>query len=127
MRFDNIRRLLIKFTYQLDGIEKKLQGLINKLSKTENLTLADCFTQKWKNVRPAFVLSTGRSGTLLLNRLLLLSPQAFAVHQPKPELIRVSKLAYEKIYQSPEVFEEVFRTAREELMFEAAKLQKVFI
>ncbi len=127
MKFDYFRRLLINLTYQLDRSEKKLQGVINKFSKTTNITLADCFTQNWKNVRPAFVLSTGRSGTLLLNRLLLLSPQAFAVHQPKPELIRVSKLAYEKIYQSPEVFEEVFRTAREELMFEAVKLQKVFI
>ncbi|MFZ0390088.1 MAG: sulfotransferase, partial [Calditrichia bacterium] len=91
------------------------------------VTLADCELQNWQNVRPCFVLSTGRSGTLLLNQLLQLSPAAAAHHQPSPELIRASKRAYEEIRQSPEVFCEVLKSAREELILQAAQRNKVYI
>ncbi len=97
------------------------------VESAKSVTFLNCERQNWENVRPCFVLSTGRSGTLLLNSLLSLSPQAYAVHQPKPELIRVSKRAYEEISESPEIFFEVFKSAREEMVFEAAQRDKIFV
>jgi hypothetical protein len=124
---DFFRRFLLGLSYRLDAFDKKLQGAINRYSPSKTLTLADCVARNWQNVRPVFVLSTGRCGTMMLNRILQLSDRTAAFHQPRPELIRVSKLAYEKIDETPEMFEEVFRTAREEMMFEVARSEKVYI
>lgn len=122
-----VKRLLLHSSDQLEITVKKLRGAANRLTPETALTQIDCERQNWQNVRPCFVLSTGRTGTLLLNKLLLLSPNAFAVHQPKPELIRPSKKAYEEISQSPEIYREIFKSAREELLLEAARRNKVYI
>ena len=127
MEIDYIRRILVRLSYQVATFDKKVQGAISQFASAKTITLADCVAQNWNNVRPVFILSTGRCGTLLLNRILLLSPNVSAFHQPRPEMVRVSKLAYERVYESPEIFEEVFRTAREELMLEVAKAEKVYI
>ena len=122
-----IVKFLLTASNQFKNLDKNIQGAIAKLTPQQKITLTDCVNQNWRNVRPVFVLSTGRAGTQLLNNLLSLSPRAYPLHQPKPELIRVSKLAYEKISETPEIFEEVFRTARDELVLEAAKFNKIFI
>ncbi len=108
-------------------LASKLQGAANRLAPGQKVTLGDCEQRGWENVRPGFVLSTGRSGTLFLNRLLLLSPVAAAIHQPRPELIRASRRAYEEIAHRPEIFAETFKSAREELVAEAAERGQVFI
>jgi hypothetical protein len=122
-----INKILLTASRQLKNLDKKVTGAIRKLTPEQSITLADCIDQDWQNVRPVFILSTGRAGTRLLHHLLLLSKHAYSLHQPRPELIRVSKLAYESISEIPEIFEEVFRTAREELMLEAVKFNKIFI
>lgn len=122
-----MRRLLINLADFLEDGAKKLRGAAGRISSEGIITLADCESQNWENVRPCFVLSTGRSGTLLLNRLLSTASNAIAVHQPKPELIRASRKAYEEISSSPEIFQEVFKCAREELILEAAQKKSVFI
>lgn len=96
-------------------------------SEETAISQADCERQDWQNARPCFVLSTGRSGTLMLTRLLESSQQVMAVHQPRPELIRPSKLAYEHIAKSPDVFREVFKSAREEYLLDAMRRQKTFV
>lgn len=128
MRYETgIRNLIYSLSDRLEFGAKKLRGAANRLVSRSSLTLLACERKGWANVRPGFVLSTGRAGTLLLNQLLRLAPNAYPVHQPQPELIRVSKRAYEEIGRSPEIFRETFKTAREELVFQAAEREKVFI
>ena len=122
-----LRLFLLKISDILEQTVKKIRGAADKVQQTKSITFLECEKQNWENVRPCFVLSTGRSGTLLLNSLLTLSTQAYPVHQPRPELIRVSKRAYEEISISPEIFKEVFKSAREEVVFEVAQRDRVFI
>ena len=60
---DFFRRFLLGLSYRLDAFDKKVQGAINRFSPAKTLTLADCVAGNWQNVRPVFVLSTGRCGT----------------------------------------------------------------
>jgi hypothetical protein len=122
-----IRRSLINLAQFLEGTAKQLRGAADKAVPEKRLFLLDCEEQNWENVRPCFVLSTGRSGTLLLNNLLLLSPDAIPLHEPQPELYRPAKRAYEEIHRNPEIFREVFRSAREEYLLKAAQQEKVYI
>ncbi|MBN1997372.1 sulfotransferase [candidate division KSB1 bacterium] len=121
------RRFLFFLADICDMMQKKLRGAANRISPELLLTQFECERQNWRNVRPCFVLSTGRCGTLLLNRLLLFSPDAYAVHHPEPELVRPSKFAYEKIKSHPEIFAQILKACREELVFRAAQRGKVYI
>ena len=121
------RKILFSLSDLLETGTKKLRGAANRISSQTSLTILDCESANWKNVKPCFVLSTGRSGTLILNKLLQQSKNAYPVHAPKPELIRASKRAYEKIHTSAEIFSETFKSAREELVYEAAVRDKIFI
>jgi hypothetical protein len=61
----------------------------------------------WSNlakVRPVFVLSTGRCGTQWLTELLRCDPAMWVNHSDYPELIRHSRLAYERYRESPVLF-----------------------
>ncbi|MFC1568997.1 sulfotransferase [bacterium] len=121
-----LRRWLIQTADWWEGGIKYLRGAAYQLAPESSISLADCESQNWLNVRPCFVLSTGRSGTLFLNRLLILSPDIMALHQPSPELIRASKQAYENIYNNPATFQETFKSAREELLLYAANRNKTY-
>ena len=129
MRFfkQRFRRLLLRVSDSLETCTKYMREASRRLQPEIDLSLARCERMNWENVRPCFVLSTGRCGTLMLNRLLLLSPDAMAEHRPEPELIRASKRAYEEIDKRPEIFEETFKTAREEVVLKAALRNQVFI
>ncbi|GAB4369246.1 MAG: hypothetical protein Kow0042_10870 [Calditrichia bacterium] len=127
MNKDYLRKILIRSSDLLESGVKKLRGAANRLSPQKSLTLADCERQNWANVRTAFVLSTGRSGTLLLNHLFLLSAEVEAHHQPRPELIRASRRAYEEIREHPEIFRETLKSSREELVLAAAQRDKLFL
>ena len=59
-----------------------------------------------------FVLSTGRTGTETLARLLQISKQIMAYHEPRPQLIAERKQAFERVWDEPGEFEAIFRTAR---------------
>ena len=124
---ESVSKFLIGFSGFLDFAAKKLSGAAFRLSPEMAISQADCEDQNWKNVRPCFVLSTGRSGTLLLNNLLQSAKNVFPIHQPSPELTRPSKLAYENISTHAEIFREIFKSAREEYLLQAARRQKVFI
>lgn len=122
------RRMLLAIAEQLESLGKLFRGAADKVLPTRRIMLADCERQHWRNIRPpCFVLSTGRSGTLLLTRLLQLSPDAYPLHEPRPELFRTSRRAYEEIHRTPEIFREVFKSAREEYVLRAAQLDRVYI
>lgn len=127
MRKEQNRRLLLNAAHRLESWGKQLRGAADKIIPQKRLFLLDCEQQNWQNVRPGFVLSTGRSGTLLLNNLLLLSPDAQPLHEPRPELYRPSRLAYEQLPDKAEVFREVFKSAREEYLLAAARQGKVYV
>lgn len=122
-----IRHSLIQSAIRLENLAKQLRGAADKVIPEKRLFLYDMEQQNWTPVRPCFVLSTGRCGTVLLNRLLLLSPDADPHHEPRPELFRPAKRAYEEIYRFPEIFREVFKSAREEYLLNAARQDKVYI
>jgi hypothetical protein len=122
-----LRRTLINATHRLESLAKQLRGAADKVLPEKRLFLGDCEAQNWENIRPCFVLSTGRCGTLLLNNILTLSPDANALHVPQPEMHRPSRRAYEQVTQQPEIFREVFKSAREEYLLAAARQDKVYI
>lgn len=122
-----IRNKLLDLSDILESTSKKIRGAAFQVSNVKPITLSDCEKIRWKGIKVVFVLSTGRTGTQLLNKLLSLSPDAYALHEPKPELIRSSKRAYEEIFMRPEIFEEVFKSAREELIVKALQFNKIFI
>lgn len=122
-----LRRVIILTADKLENTSKLLRGAADKVIPEKRIFLLDLEKCGWKTVRPCFVLSTGRCGTLLLNELLLLSPNADPNHEPKPELYRPSKRAYEEIDRFPEIFSEVFKSAREEYLLKAAKQDKIYI
>ena len=120
-------RQLLKSSSFFEFMARKTSGAAYKLFPTRKVTIASCEAENWKFVRPCFVLSTGRSGTLLLTKLLELSPQCAVAHSPRPELIRASKLAYEKVQSDPEMLREIFKSAREEMLLDALVHDQTFI
>lgn len=118
---------LLKCADVCDTLSNKFQGAAYRLrpQKKVNITLLE--KSNWQQVRPCFVLSTGRCGTLLLTKLLSLSPEIYVVHHPRPELIRASKYAYEAIHEKPEIFRETFKSAREELVLSAIQREQIFV
>ncbi len=63
-----------------------------------------------------FVLSTGRCGTKLLCSLLNLSRKVICEHQPMPELVYFSRLAYESSHKDSDKFELAADVARYQLI-----------
>ncbi|MBN1464396.1 sulfotransferase [candidate division KSB1 bacterium] len=122
-----IYRRLLKIADFFNRLTRTADGAAQRLLPLKRISLAACEGEKWQNVRPCFVLSTGRSGTLLLTKLLSLSPHLAVAHQPRPELIRASKLAFERVQDSPEVFRETLKSAREELLLEALRHDQIFV
>ncbi len=120
-------RRLLKSAAFFDMLARKADGAAHRLMPAQQVSLSYCEAQQWQNVRPCFVLSTGRAGTLLLTQLLQLSPRISVAHQPRPELIRSSKLAYEQIKKQPDIFRETFKSAREEMLLDALSQDQVFV
>jgi hypothetical protein len=92
-----------------------------------NVTLGDMEAEQWVSAEPTFVLSTGRCGTKLLTLLLETSDHAAVHHAPRPELVRQSRLAFEQGDTNPALFDEVVRTAREELVLDAIRHGKAYV
>ena len=123
----SLRRMLFGISDVFLKLSKDARGAANRLEPSQKLNLTVCEAENWMNVRPGFVLSTGRCGTRMLNHLLELSPYAMPMHAPRPELIRVSKRAYMEVKQNSEIFAETFKSAREELVLNAAERDRVFV
>ncbi|MEL6820596.1 MAG: sulfotransferase [Calditrichota bacterium] len=122
-----LRQLLLSSSGRFLRWSKQLHGAADKMVPQSKLFLSDCIEAEWKNVFPCFVLSTGRSGTLLLTRILELADNAAPLHEPRPELFRASKRAYEEIHQQPDLFKEVLLSAREEYLLAAARRKQRYI
>lgn len=78
-KFNQANRALLKITApRIDPINEAPQ-ITNR--KTDD---------SWETLQPIWVLSTGRTGTNTLTRLLKLSPEIDAFHEPAPELFQFS-------------------------------------
>jgi hypothetical protein len=66
----------------------------------------------WTDARCLFVLSTGRTGTATLAKLLALAPQVRAFHEPRPELLAERKAAFAGVWSDFERFWKIFSRAR---------------
>jgi hypothetical protein len=84
---------------------------------------------------PVFFLSTGRTGTLWLTKLLKKDPRVKVLHHPNPDLAVQSKLAYEAAIRedftySPfakQSLKEIYFTAREQFLRYSYKCNKRMI
>lgn len=62
--------------------------------KANKMTLGKAYGSGWENMRCVFMLSTGRTGTQTMARMLALSPRVVAEHEPNPRLVKSSFDAY---------------------------------
>ena len=70
----------------------------------------------WRSAKCLFVLSTGRTGSSTLIRLLNLSPRVAALHEPKPNLVREYRRAYSGVMTRPDRYRRLFEGARRRLI-----------
>lgn len=70
----------------------------------------------WRSAKCLFVLSTGRTGSSTLIRLLNLSPKVTALHEPKPNLVREYRRAYSGVVLHPDRYRRLFERARRRLI-----------
>ena len=66
----------------------------------------------WRHAKSVFVMSTGRTGTETLARLLDLSPHIEAFHEPPPQLLAERKEAFGQVWARPRKFARIFSHAR---------------
>jgi hypothetical protein len=78
-------------------------------------------------VSPVFVLSTGRCGTKWLTELLRQDPRMWVNHSDYPELIRHSRLAYERCEKEPRVFQEIIRATRDGYILDAHNRSQTYV
>jgi hypothetical protein len=91
-----------------------------------NSILPAGYEKNWTNTQPVFVLSTGRTGTMQLSAVLNLSPDIFAVHEPRPSLVKVAKDAYINGYPEDKWID-IVQSARDELIAYAHHKQKIYV
>jgi len=78
-------------------------------------------------VSPVFVLSTGRCGTKWLSEFLRLDPRMRVNHSDYPELIRHSRLAYERYEKEPKIFQEIIRATRDGYILDAYNRGQTYV
>lgn len=66
----------------------------------------------WRHARALFVLSTGRTGTVTLTKLLNISPEIAAFHEPAPRHLELISASYADIWNAPSKYRTTFESAR---------------
>ena len=111
----------------LDSTATRLKRRSDRRRRATNVTLSDLTARGFSGVAPVFVLSTGRTGTALFSDLLESTGQAAVHHSPRPELVRVSRRAFEEGADKTDMFDEIALTAREELVTEAVRNGRAYV
>jgi hypothetical protein len=122
-----MRGMLIATADRLEAVGTKIKRRADRRRVADRVTLGELEARGWTGVAPTFVLSTGRCGTRLLTELLEAGDGAAVHHSPRPELVRVSRRAYEQIDGNRDLFVEVLKSAREELLHEAVRYGQAFV
>lgn len=111
----------------LERLNERRRRRAERRRVVRNVTLGDMEAERWVSAEPTFVLSTGRCGTKLLTQLLETCEHVAVHHAPRPELVRQSRRAFEEGDESPELFDEVIKTAREELVLDAIRYGNAYV
>ncbi len=119
--------LLIAAADRLESVGTRIKRRADRRRVVNRVSLAELEQRGWSGVTPTFVLSTGRCGTRLLTELLEASGDVAVHHSPRPELVRVSRRAWEAFDEHPEMFVEVVKTAREEMIHEAVRYGQSYV
>jgi len=80
----------------------------------------------WKDARCLFVLSTGRTGTTTLARLLGLSDEIEAFHEPSPQLLEERKTARWEVGENPGKYRHIFVRARGASLYRAVSKNHMY-
>lgn len=113
-----------------DAMERTAARIKRRAQRSQivhKASLGELEARGWRDVPAVFFLSTGRCGTQLVTELLLAAGGTTPQHAPRPELVRASARAFEEIDTNPELFLEVFRSAREELVHEAYRYGTTYV
>lgn len=88
--------------------------------------LREAYASEWRDIKCVFVLSTGRTGTMLLASLLNLSPDLYAVHEATPSLL---KAGYDSYFDKDgnEKWIDIVHAARDELISHANNQGKIYV
>lgn len=73
----------------------------------------------WRKAQCLFVLSTGRTGTTTLARLLNLSEEIDAFHEPRPQLLEERQAARWELHTNKRKYRHIFIRARGAPLFQA--------
>ena len=90
---------------QADRTLTKVHGRLRRFLESEalaykranRLTLGKAYEMEWKELQCVFMLSTGRTGTQTMARVLDLSPRVLAEHEPNPRLVKSTFNAYMEV------------------------------
>ena len=97
--------------------------------RTNKLTLGKAYGMGWEDLSCVFMLSTGRTGTQTMARVLDLSPQVLAEHEPNPRLVKSSFNAYMDIGSEGwlERWTDFALAVRDDFVLEASAKGKVYV
>lgn len=100
---------MLSISHQFVNLDRfRASATVGFLSRVTSL----CAPRLWTRARCVFVLSTGRTGTETLARLLSCHPAIDAHHEPSPTLLPERQAAFAEVYQRPGHFLAIFRRAR---------------
>lgn len=91
--------------------------------------LREFYESGWSDIRCLFVLSTGRTGTTTLARLLDTSPELESYHEPVPSLAHVSLLAHragDDQLTEPDRWDAIVDAGRAEYVARAANAGRIY-
>jgi hypothetical protein len=88
--------------------------------------LMEAYASEWRDIKCVFVLSTGRTGTMLLASLLNLSKEIYAVHEATPSLM---KAGYDSYFDEDgsDKWIDIVHVARDELISHAHTQKKIYV
>jgi hypothetical protein len=81
---------------------------------------------RWKNRSTVFLLSTGRSGTAALAKVLELAPGITAFHEPWPQMLEERQQALHEVWTATDSYGQLFLKARAGLIARSTLGGKVY-
>lgn len=81
---------------------------------------------RWKKSGTVFLLSTGRSGTATLAKVLQLAPGITAFHEPWPQMLKERQQALHEVWTEADTYMQIFLRARAGLIARSTLGGKVF-
>lgn len=115
----------------LHRLDRKVQRIRDRRTApapNPDRILSRAYDAGWADHPCVFVLSTGRTGTQTLTKLLALSPRIHAEHEAMPQLVKASFDAYMNT-EAPEwspTWQRVALAARDDLVLNANRAGKVY-